>query len=717
MSIHSLLYKVNKTRKLPMIMQEEITECGHACVAMISNFWGHYLDLYAIRNIRQPAQQGSTLADLNRLCEDLGFSTRALNVPLEAISAIKCPAILHWNLNHFVVLKAVKRNGVIIHDPATGVRFCSTKTFSSAFTGIVLEIEKGDDFKIIRDKKKLTLLDLLTTAKGAKPLIFCLLLLSLSIEILTLINPLFMQYITDNVLSASNKDNLPVIAIAFMMLCLFQAFTEYIRGNTIIYLTSNLSQQFAANVIRHILHLPIQFFASRHKGDIQSKFQSIDLIQQKISTDFVNTVLDGFLIVLNIMVMLIYSPLLTMVVMLVLLVFLVSRYVSYKALRKNTELSIIEHARTASVFLETIQAILPIKSFLKEKTRFNAWKNSYINSLNADIRISRLNVIYTVLNQTLQNLELIIIVCLGASLVLSQKLSLGMLLAFLSYRMQLVHKASSFIAHVFDYKLISIQLNRLSDILFQEPEIIDGGRGNIDAVKGSLSMKHIAFKHHPDGQNILQNINLEVAAGEKVVIIGSSGCGKTTLLKIAMGLLKPSEGEVLIDNQPIAHFGLLNYRQLTASVMQEDCLLSGSIIDNISFYDEPVNYQRLYEVTHLVHVHEIIEQLPMGYETLIGEMGTGLSGGQKQKILLARALYKQPKLLFLDEATSHLDKDSELKINTALKTQGITQIIVAHRQETIAMADRIIDLQQINQVNNLFKKNSNQPVLLSETVS
>lgn len=690
-----LLFK--KQRKLPIILQDELAECGHACIAMISNFLGHNLDLYALRKINSPSIRGINLLEIKNLFEYLGFRSRALKVPLNELKFVKCPAILHWNMNHFVVLKKVNKNFIIIHDPATGMRKCSMNEVSESFTGIALEVEKSSDFKKINYKNNLNLYDLVKTIKGLNKFILLLVLLSLSIEILSLLNPLFLQYVTDNVLGASDKNNLYAIASGFIVLLFIQIFTQYIRGGMVIYLTNSLTEQFASNVVRHLLKLPLDYFEKRYKGDLQSKFMSVSHIQKKLTTDCINTALDGLMIIINFMVMLVYSQILTLLVLFSLLLSLIVRSSSYHLFKKKSELSIVSHAKSSSIFLETLQGIIPIKSFLKEDIRFNTWRNCYINALNADIAISRLNVLYEITHQGISHIEYIAVVCAGAWLVLSNKFSIGMLMAFLAYRQLLINKTSSFMQNIFDYKLISIHLGRLSDILFYKPEILNTKKGQLTLVKGALSLKNIFFKYNLTDKPILNNINLHIKAGEKVVIIGSSGSGKSTLLKIMMGLLSQSEGEIYIDQMPIQDFGLKNYRNLIASVMQEDTLLSGSILDNIAFFDEDIDIDQIYNVAKLSYIHDFIVALPMGYETLIGEMGSTLSGGQKQRILLARALYKKPKILFLDEATSHLDIQNEKNINHSLKLLKITQIIIAHRIETIQMADRVLDLEKMNQ--------------------
>lgn len=688
--------RVPRRSTLPIILQSEITECGHACVAMISNFWGHHLDLYALRKINQPSNRGVNLLQIKDLLENLGFMIRGLKVSLEELSKLKTPAILHWDMNHFVVLKEVKKKSIIIHDPALGIRHCSIEDVSNSFTGIALEIEKANDFQTIKNKSKLSLYDLVKTVKGINNYILFLILISLAIEFFSLLNPLFLQYVTDSVISSSNINNLYVIAITFILLIFIQIFTEYIRGRMVIYLTTNLTESLSANLVKHLLKLPLDFFEKRYKGDIQSKCQSIDQIQRKISTDFINTVLDGLVIIINILVMIIYCQLLSSIVIFTLLVYLTIRYTTYNMVKRQTETSIYQHAKSSSIFLETLQNIVSIKSFLKESVRFNIWRNSSINSLNADLKIARINSIYSIISQLLFSMEHILVVSVGAQLILANKFSIGMLVAFLSYRLLLVNKTSSFIQNIFDYKLISIQLERLSDILFHEPEVIGLGSGNAEQIQGTLTVRNISFRYNQNDNYVLKNISLKVEAGEKIAIIGPSGCGKSTFLKVMMGLLNKTEGEIFIDNLSVKDYGLKNYRDLTACVMQEDSLISGSILDNISFFDENIDLERVYKVAKLSYIHGDISQLPMGYETLVGGMGLTLSSGQKQRILLARALYKKPKILFLDEATSHLDVVNEKNINSSLKLLKITQIVIAHRIETIQMADRVINLKDIN---------------------
>lgn len=686
----------NRRVKLPLILQDECADCGHACIAMIGNYWGHRLNLLDLKRTWFTSTRGITLADIRNMFTQLGFNSRALRVPIEEIKHIKCPAILHWNMNHFVVLKTVRANTVIIHDPAFGVRRCSLKDMMHSFTGIVLEVEKSNDFKALRATNTLSLWQLVYAMRGIAKFMVFLVVLSVVLELLSLLNPLFIQYITDNVIGFCEASNVWVIATGFAILVAMQSFVEYMRSRMAIYLTNNLNEQFATQVMKHLLTLPLSFFERRYQGDIQTKFQGIQAIQRKLSTDFVNTVLDGLLVVLNLLVMVIYSRLLSVVVVLAMGINLLMRYACYHHLHKQTETSVLQHARASSVFLETLKGIIPIKSYMKESVRLNVWRNHFVEALNADIRVASVNLTCRVVEQLLTQFEHIVVVCAGAALVLANQFSLGMLMAFLSYRLLFLGKAFSFLHQIIDYKLVTIQLRRLGDILLQQPEPLGQINAPLQRNIARITLQQVCFKYNPQDGYVFKDINLTIQSGEKVAIIGASGCGKTTLLKVMMGLLPVTEGEIYLDSLKLADYGVSNYRSLTASVMQDDALLSGSILDNIAFFAEEIDMQQIYLSAKLACIHDVICQLPMGYETLIGDMGSTLSGGQKQRILLARALYKKPSVLFLDEATSHLDVPNEIQINQALKQLAMTQIIIAHRQETISMADRVIDLSRLS---------------------
>lgn len=685
------IFKVSR-KKLPVIKQDQFSECGHACVTMISNYHGHKIDLLSLRDIEAPSINGSSMLDLVRLFERLDFTTRAIRVELDELNHVQCPAVLHWNLNHFVVLKSVHRKYVVIHDPAAGERKVLFNELSNSFTGIILEVKKKEQFSVIQAQSKLVLFDLFKNIKGLKNSLTILLFLSLAIELFILINPLFIQYVTDGIVSSNSINNLYVVVTGFLILTICHTFIEYMRSHFIVYLTNRMAEYFSSGVMHHLLKIPYSYFERRHKGDILSRFQAINEIQSKITTDSINTLLDGFVMILALVIMLIYSVKLTLIVLFALSIYIGIRIAAYQHHKKQTEISIGEHAQVNSKFLEIIQSIMSIKLYLKEKSMFQGWQNHFIKAMNADIKISRVNILYNIANMVVFNVEHIMVIAMGALLVMHNQFSIGMLMAFLAYRQSLVNKSSSFIQKIFDYKLISVQLDRVADILLQPVEIKDNVKCINKEIKGDIKVNNLSYRYAENQNWILKDVSFHIKKGEKIAITGPSGIGKTTLLKIMLGLVSPSEGEVFIDDISLSTLGMSKYRNICASVMQDDTLVSGSILDNITFMDTNINIDTVYEVTKMAQIHDDILRMPMGYETLIGDLGSSLSGGQKQRVLIARALYKNPKILFLDEATSHLDNETEIKINNVLKKLNITQIIIAHREESIKMADRVVNL-------------------------
>ena len=658
--------------KLPMIFQEEMAECAHACIAMIAYFWGCKLSLLALRQLHHTSMRGMNLLQMNKVFDQLGFKTRVLRVLLHDLCKVKTPAILHWNHNHFVVLKKVKRHAIVVHDPALGVRVYAKTEAVRFFSGIVLEIEKTEYVALVGQSTQLTILTLLKSVLGMPKILGTLLLLSLLIESMQIINPMFMQYVTDYVVGSNTLSQMYYLGLGCMIFGMLQGLTEFLRSHLILYTSMQITESFATEVFKHLLQLPLKFFAHRHLSDIQSKFQSIDQLKTQLSTDLFHTSLDGFMVVVTLTVMFVYSHILAGIMLSIFSVYAGSLYWSVRVYKRQMGTALVLHAKSAVTFHETLRGIAPVKSFLKEAIWFQLWRNDYVDALNHDIQISKIQIRFRVLNQVLCHIEYIMVLCVGAGLVVAQRLSIGMLLAFLAYRMILVSKFAAFIQYVFSYQGLTLQLQRLQDLI--------------------IHVQGIAFSYPGYAQPVLDEVSFRVHPGEKVAIVGPSGCGKTTLVKIMMGLEQPTAGKIFVDDLPLTLFGLQNFRQISASVMQDDMLFTGSIVDNITFFAEEVDMGYVYEVAKLACIHDTIIALPMGYESLIGQTQTSISGGQRQRILLARALYKKPKFLFLDEATSHMDLQLESEINQALQTCRMTQIIVAHRPATIAMADRVIEL-------------------------
>jgi len=683
------------SRKLPMIHQTEVAECGLACLAMIASFYGYETDVLTLRRHFSISLKGSRLSDLIDLGKKLHLLSRAIKLELTGLKDLKVPCILHWNLDHFVVLKKVQGNNVIIHDPAIGVIKYKISDASKYFTGIALELIPTTDFKKKKDRTSLHLSDLWSSITGLiKPLIQ-IILVSLALEFFSVISPLFMQFVMDDILISKDISFLNVIAIGFGLLTVIRVITSYVRSWIVLFLSNVLNIQLVANLVHHLFKLPLDFFQKRHMGDIVSRFNSISTIQTKISTDFVEGIVDGIMATITLLIMLLYSPILTAIVFMALLFYATIRMALYPSFRRLNQENLIAATKENSIFMEGIRAILPIKIFGKESQRENIWQNCYVEKLNASIKPLKLGLVYRFFQDTFSGLEYILIIIIGAKAVIRNDLTIGMLIAYFSYRQQFVEKTQGLINKIFDCKMINLELDRVSDIALSEPEQDVISSNILKSMQGNIRVENLGFRYSEQDPYIFQHINFEIKAGESVAIVGRSGCGKTTLIKILMRLLLTSTGKIYIDGVDIMKIGLQNYRYQIAAVMQEDSLLSGSIAENICFFDHNPDFERIYNCAQLAAIHDDIIIMPMAYHSLVGDMGTTLSGGQKQRVLIARALYAQPKILFLDEATSHLDFATENIINQHVKQLGITRVMIAHRQETISIADRVIDLSRI----------------------
>lgn len=678
-------------RKLPMYMQSEEAECGLACIAMIANFHGHNIDLHSLRSIIATAGRGMNLLEMRHLFLELQLKAQALRVELEELIILPKPAVLHWNHDHFVVLQKITKKWLWIHDPAVGIRKCKREEVSKAFTGITLIVEPMQQFVGLTCRQRLKLRDFIFQIAGYKHTIILLTTASICIEIGYLIPTILLQYITDAAVETDDILNFIILLIGVTLsLSLFVLLT-YVKERFLMQVVLKFKEQFFANVMYHLMFLPLTFFQKRLNGQIQFSFQALGEIQKKITTDAFQFLFEVVILLVSAIVMMIYSVQLSMVVFFAIITSFIIRVLSYHHLKSFRQQAFHQHGLVAAFFLETIQLMLPIKAAAKELERLERWRVHYVNALNSDFVVSRLQLVYQTFNQLLANIEYVFIVGIGVYLIKNNKISIGMLLAFLAYRTSCVTKAQDVLTKFFEYLLLKIEISRVNDILSMPTEKLNLSFKLPKKVTGELTVQDVSFSYSPE-HSLIEQVNLTVNAGEKLAIIGPSGCGKTTLLKLMMGLMAPLKGEILLDGTKITTWGLHYYRQLIGAVMQEDKLLSASLSENIIFFSERVDHNWLYEVCRICAVEEFVNSLPMGYATRIGEQGILLSGGQKARILLARALYKKPKILFLDEATSHLDVVCEANIYAAISGLNLTQIMVAHRSESIDVADRVYAL-------------------------
>jgi ATP-binding cassette subfamily B protein RaxB len=682
--------------KLPLLLQTEAAECGLACLGMIAGYYGYNTDLAGLRRQFSVSQKGITLAGLIRLANQLELATRPLKLDLEQLGQLKLPCILHWNLNHFVVLKSVNTHNITIYDPALGIRTVPMDEASNAFTGVALELWPNPGFKPAEIKQTIKLRSLMGRVTGLYTSFAQILALALAMEVFAIVSPFFLQWVLDNVLVSSDQDLLTTLALGFGLLLLMQQAVTVIRGWVIMYMGTTLNLQWRTNVFSHLLSLPVGYFEKRHLGDVVSRFGSIDTIQHTLTTAFVEAILDGLMTIATLALMFIYSPTLTWIAVAAMTLYAIGRWIWFKPLRYATEEQIVHAAKQQSHFLETIRGVKTIKLFQRQDERRSSWLNLLVKQINADLRTQKISLLMHSLNGLLFGLENIVIIYLGAKLVMSGNFSVGVLMAFTSYKSQFDSRVASLIDKFVEMKMLQLQGERLADIVFQQSEAVSGRLllSEQEAPVPSIEVKDLHYRYAEQEPYVLKGVNFKIEAGESVAIVGPSGCGKTTLINVMLGILSATEGEMFIGDKDLKLIGIDVLRDMVGTVLQDDVLFAGSIADNISFFDPQADLAWVEECARMASVHLDIIAMPMAFNTLVGDMGTVLSGGQKQRILLARALYKRPKILFLDEATSHLDIAREQQVNMAVQSLKMTRIIVAHRTETINTADRIIVLNE-----------------------
>jgi ATP-binding cassette subfamily B protein RaxB len=684
-------------RRLPALLQTEAAECGIACLAMIASYYGHAVDVATLRRRFTVSLQGTTLAALSDFAARLKLETRAVRLELEDLWRLKLPCILHWSFTHFVVLRRVSARSIVIHDPSRGARTVALAEASTAFTGVALELWPSAQFEPRAPAPRVRLRDLIGSVSGLAPAVAQILLVAVALEAFVVTHPLFLQWVVDHALVTASAELLALLAFGFGLLVLCEQATAALRSWIVMHFEATLGLQWRANVFGHLLRLPVPYFEKRHLGDIVSRFGSIDAIQRTVTTSSIEAVVDGGMSIILLVVMCCYSLPLTALCLTAVALYAAGRWLAHAPLKRARHEQIAAAAKQDSHFIETVRGIRAIRLFRRGLERRGAWLALLVEQVNAGLRAQKLGIALRGANGLLFGIENVLVVYLGASLVLDGRFSTGMLLAFVAYRRQLALRVSALIDKLFELRLLELHCERLADIVLTPPaEAVDSpGRlvaGSPRSGAAAVAVRGLRYRYAEHAPYVLDGVHLDVAAGECVAIVGPSGCGKTTLLHVMLGILPATAGEVLIGGVPLAELKG-DLRRTVGCVTQNDCLFAGSIADNISFFDERADQKRIEECARLAAIHDEIAALPMGYNTLVGFLGSTLSAGQQQRILLARALYGRPSLLVLDEATSHLDVEHEREVAAALRRLRITRILVAHRPETVAAADRVVRLQ------------------------
>ena len=682
-----------KQAGMRMVLQSEAAECGLASLTMVASYYGHRVNLGGLRQLYPTSMQGATMPQLMVIAADLGLAPRAVRLELGEIGMLRLPAILHWDLNHFVVLEAVTARGnLVILDPATRRRTVSAAKASNHFTGIALELSPVADFKPIEARTTTRLTDLWSRMEHFRSALGQVLVLSLVLQLTALLTPFYIQAVIDNAIAQGDANLLGLLLIGFGVVYALNAVTRALRDWVMLTLGQSLSFDLAGNVVRHLIRLPLAYFERRHVGDLMSRVGSISPIQSLLTRGLVNLLIDAVLFVTTFIVMVVISPLLAGIVLACTIGYLGYSQLLYPAMRLRSEEEIVARAKEESYLMETIRAIRAVKIHGHEAQRESSWRNQYADVIGASYRSRLLDIRVSLAENLLFSSAFLICVYFGALRVIASQMTIGTLLAFLAYRGNFVTSATALVDQFQRWRLLGVHLERLSDIVTEPKEDFSPQPCRARLMPPSVRLDHLTFAYDMGESPVIDRASVTIPAGSFVAVIGPSGAGKTTLFRVLLGLLSPQLGRVLIDEVPLTSATMAAWRGRVGVVLQDDCLLTGTIADNIAFFDPNARREQIAKAARLAEIDADIARMPMGYDSLIGDMGAALSSGQRQRILLARALFRQPDVLFLDEGTANLDSQTETRISDMVARLPITRVVIAHRPALVQRADIVLGL-------------------------
>ena len=687
MTAHALRFGAPR---LPCVLQAEAAECGLACLCMLATYHGHAIDLAGLRARFPPGVRGCSLNHLAGIAERLGLGCRAVRAEPEELAQLRLPCIVHWQFRHFVVLHRIRRGRFEVHDPACGARSLSAAEFGAGFTGVALELWPDARFVPAAPPPRLRLRDVTGHVLGLRRFLGHVLVLSLLLELMALLHPFYTQWIVDHVLVTGDRDLLGALVVGFTLLLFGRQAVELLRSWLILYTGTRLHLQWRSNIVGHLLALPLPFFEHRTLGDIVARIDGADAIQHTLTGEFLEALLDGVVAVLTLAALLVYSPRLSALALATIILYAMLRLSMHAALRSATQGQVQLGAIQQGFLLETIRGARTIKLMGAAQPRRVRWLDHLVGQINGGLRLHKLGLVLSTSSALLLGVDGVLTLWLGAGAVLDAELTTGMLLAFIAYKAQFQGRVSSLIDKYFALRLLGLHVERLADIVLSAPE--QDTPGTAPRTDAAIEAVELGLRHADDEPWVLRDLSFRIEPGQAVAVIGASGCGKSTLLQLLLGALVPSRGRLLLGGVEMARVDLEAWRGQVGCVLQDDQLFAGSVLDNIAFFDAAPDAAWAAHCAAVAQVHDDIAAMPLGYQTLAGDLGAHLSGGQRQRIMLARALYKRPRVLLLDEATSHLDAELEQRVAQAIGALGLTCIHVTHRAAVRERADLVLDL-------------------------
>ncbi len=677
---------------VPIIRQSEAAECGLACVGMIAGAYGYHTTISELRQKYPISMKGVTLADISTIASHLNFGTRGVRCDLDELKLLRSPVVIHWDTNHFVVMVKATDKYIIVHDPATGRSKLPLREASKHFTRMALEFSPTPGFKSKRRPNPIRFTSLIKFNNSIWQSLLFAVVASFLFQCFLLTGPYFSQIVIDEAVMKNDADLLLVIALCFATIKVFEGVASFMRNWGFQYISHILRYDVETGLFFRLVRLPLTYFKRRHIGDIQQRFLSLQPILEFISSGAITALIDGILAISLVVVIFAYDDKLSWIVIAFLVVYILLRLAFLALVKRLSGDWIVAQAKEDTRFLETLRAAQTIKVTGTEYKRDGLYRNLVANTQNASIRLANLNVGYESLRHVIFGISNIVVIYFAASSVLKGNMTVGMIMAFITYKGMFEQSIMAIVEQYVNFRLLEVHLERVSDIALQTEDPMLARPPSSRLLRGNLEFQNISFRYAKFEEPIIKFSNFSVKSGECVLITGKSGAGKSTLIKLLLGLYMPTSGKILIDGIDVQTLGSKNLRSQIGAVMQDDQLLAGSISENISMFSEKQDMNRIIQAAKAASIHDTISQSSMQYQSLIGDMGNSLSGGEIQRILIARALYNQPRILVLDEGTNALDTETERSIYNSIQKLAITRIIVSHRSSIIASADRVIEV-------------------------
>lgn len=691
--------KYQPVRRTPTLLQMEAVECGAASLGMILAYHGRIVPLTELRQACGISRDGSKASNVLNAAKSYGLQAKGFKVDIEGLKQLKCPYIVFWNFNHFLVVEGFRGQYVFLNDPASGRRRISLTEFSDAFTGVVLVFEKGPEFKKGGSKPSV-ILSLVSRLRGSFwPLLYSV-LAGFFLVLPGLAMPTFSQFFVNEVLIKNNTDWVRQLVFAMMFTALISGLLTRLQLQLLRRMRIKLAMAMSSKFIWHLLHLPVSFYDQRFAGEISSRIQLNDRLASLLSGKLATTVISAVMVIFYGIVMWQYDKILTLIGITFVLINLIAlQWVA--RLRTDTNVRLMqEQGKVSGVAISGLQSMETLKASGLESDFFNRWAGYYAKSINVRQDMDNLNQKLGTLPAFLSGVTSMLLLAVGGLRVMDGVMDIGMLVAFQSLMQQFMQPVNQLISLGGDLQELEGSLNRLDDVL-RNPTVEPQNSPSEQIwnfanpkLEGYLELKNITFGYNRNAAPLIENLSLSLQPGQRVALVGGSGSGKSTVAKLVAGLYEPWSGEIYLDGLPksqIPHQVLINSM---ATIEQDIMLFAGTVRDNLTLWDTTIPDSSLMQACRDAAVHEIVLSLPGGYNADLLEGATNLSGGQRQRLEIARALVNNPAILLMDEATSALDAETEKIIDQNIRLRGCTCLIVAHRLSTIRDCDEIIVLER-----------------------